>query len=335
MISQAECLAIIRFVRRPGNSISTCALVFGRARGTITAIIRRGGAAKGRRRVSGARQHRAKLAKKIAGRTERRGDRVVPVFPSAMAIARQLKREFGISISRRRVSEDLHMLGGKARVRPKVPTRSVADRRVQRIWCRRNTKVPWRKWAFSDETWVTCNESTSRTMWVFPGGEPLPREFKSKFNIPSVQVWLAFGYGWRGPLVVFPVKTNREGEEKVNFRLDSAGYIRRCLSKVVPLLQKHKCILVQDGARAHVAKAVRAFAKRKGIHLTFDWPPYSPVLNEAEQVNAVFKRRVAEHHPTTMDELIRACQDAWKKIPQSMLNNFVKGFQKKLKEFSK
>lgn len=333
MIGNEECVAIIRFLRR-GNSVSSCSRLFARARGTILGIVRRGGPARNCRRMAPARRHRAKLAKKIASRIERRGDRLVPAFPSAQAIANQLKREFNISVSRRRVSEDLHALGGNSRVRPKVPTRSVADRQVQRNFCRRNLKVPWKKWAFSDETWVTANEGTSRTMWIFPGQNVLPREFKSKFNIPSVQVWLAFGFGWRAPVVVFPMRANRDGESR-SFRLDADSYIRKCLSVTAPLLSKHQSILVQDGARAHVARNVRAYAKRKGLRLTFDWPPYSPVLNQAEPLNAIFKRRVAEYHPRTLDELVAACHAAWRSIPQSMLNNFVAGFQKKLKEFAK
>lgn len=334
VVSDVECAAILRVSRR-GQTISAIARAFARSRTTVTQIVRRGGAVPRRQRgkLTVGRLQRAMLARKVASRTGVKGKRRVPLFPSARAVADQLRKEFKLVVSRRRVAEDMRAVGGKCRVRPKVPTRALADRKSQRAWCRKALGVNWKRWAFSDETWVTCNEGTTRTMWVFDGVDPLPREFKSKFNQACVQVWFAFGHQWRSEIVIFPIKMNRDGESK-NFRLDGADYIRRCLSPTVKLLKKHNSILIQDGARCHVAKNVRAFAKRKGIELTFDWPAYSPVLNEAEQLNAIFKRRVAEHHPTNMEELVAACKRAWKEIPQAMLNRLVKNFQKKLSKYA-
>lgn len=324
----------IKRLHRINNNIALCARLFARSRSTIVKVVRSRAVVARAPRMTPARRKRTLLAKKVAQRSVKRGDRVVPLFPSARSIAAQLKREFRVTVSRRRVAEDLLEVGGKVRVRRKIPTRSPDQLRKRMLWCRRNLGGDTKRWLFSDETWVTGNEATSRTMWTFDGKPALPREFKSRFNIDSCMVWFAFGWDFKSELVVFPQKMNRLGETK-NFRLDGNGYIRRCLSKVSAHLKKTGRVLIQDGARSHVCRQVRGYSKRMGIKLSFDWPPYSPVLNVAEEVNAVFKRRVAEHHPANMDELVSACLQAWDAIPQSMLNSFVSSFQTKLKKYSK
>ena len=333
-VGEKERQAIKRLYRKNKN-ISLCARVFSRSRTTISKVLKsRAVAPKKKPRMTPARRKRALLAKKVARRCVKRGDRVVPQFPSARSIAVQLQREFGVTVSRRRVAEDLVAVGGKVKVRRKIPTRNLSHLKKRMLWCRRNIGGDTKRWLFSDETWVTGNEATSRTMWTFDGSPALPREFKSRFNIDSCMVWFAFGHDFKTELVIFPQKMNRLGETK-NFRLDGNGYIRRCLSKVSAHLKATGRVLIQDGARSHVCRQVRGYAKRMGIKLSFDWPPYSPVLNVAEEVNAVFKRKVAEHHPSSMDELVSACHAAWAAIPQRMLNNFVKSFQTKLKKYSK
>jgi hypothetical protein len=331
-ISEKEKAAMIRHLRRFRN-VSLTSRLFGRSRTTVVAIKHN----KHSVRAPGPRPERirrARKAKEIAKRTKTIKHRTMPMFPSSASIAEQLQKETGIRVSARQIRSDLKLVKGRSRVRPKVPTREAKDISARRSWCRRNLKVPFKRWCFSDETWVTTNEQTCRTCWVFDGEQPLPREFKSRFNIPSCQVWFAFGWDWKSPVVVFPAKMNCDGEVKA-FRLSADSYVRRCLSVVSAHFSNTDKILVQDGARSHVARTVRQYALRKGMNLTFDWPPYSPVLNVAEEVNSIFKQRVAELVPTTLEELVCACHKAWADLPQSILNAFVKSFQDKMKKHGK
>lgn len=270
MLCQAEAQAIKKFCVRTSN-VALTARTFSRSRATVKKVMK-GVAPRNRRgRTSAARQHRVRLARQIARRNGKSGDRIYRLFPSAAAVCRQLAREFGLRVSRRTVQDDLVLAGGKSRVRPKHPTRNVRDRDCVRRFARRNIGVAWTRWCFSDETWVSTNEWYDRQQWIFGAETPFPREIKSRYNIPSCQVWLSFGHNWKGHLEIFPQRMNRDGESKA-FRLSAHDYVRRCLSKVKHHLAGTGKILVQDGARSHVAKSVRGFAAKNDMRLTFDWP---------------------------------------------------------------
>ena len=187
---------------------------------------------------------------------------------------------------------------------------------------------------FVDECWITCNEHTGRWQYCKPGELPHPIERKARWNVASVMIFSAVGYNYKGPLFIFPSKCLDDDGETRQYRLDASRYIKQCLAKISGELtnpRKH-WILLQDGARSHVAKETQAYLKRKGIRWLEDFPPYSPDLNMIESVWKELISAVGEKNPMTMEELMQDAKQAWQDIPQRVINAHCDHWKKALQK---
>lgn len=276
-----------------------------------------------RGRKGGEFKSRAHKCAMIARRTFVKGGKRHPRFPSAPRVAEQLFKEFGIKISSTTVLRDLRSLGWSTRVRPRHPNLTSAPKRLAfaQKWIR-NGRQKARRLVFSDEHYISTNDSSLRTMLVAPRCLPLPREHQRRHNVPHFLIWAAIGFNWRSPLIFFP-KVN---DEEQGWRMNSRSYIRRCLSRVKSHLCKDGVIFMQDGARCHWGKNVVGYMDRSDIAYLVDFPPGSPDLNPIEQLWAVLNRRIAECYPETDEELKAVAIRVWAEIPQQMINNFVESF---------
>lgn len=263
---------------------------------------------------------RRKALVALANQTVRKQHRVFPKFSSAKQLAAAVSRKTGERrLSSRQVARDLHAVGLKPYVRPRWPTRSPKDMRRRVAFAKKNKQIDWKKIVFSDESWLCCNERTGRIHWRPSRGDVLAIERKARWNIPSIMVWAAAGYNYKSDLIIFPAKRSHDGELR-QFRLDAEGYIRRCLSSVVPHLIREKKIFQQDGARSHASKKVTAYLARKRVHLLEEWPPYSPDLNAIERIWHVLQSRVGARCPMTVEELTTVAIEEWKNIPMNVVN---------------
>lgn len=337
MISKPEALAAARLAES-GMSVSRIAVTLRRSRGGVAAAITRA-----RRnvfdRLRPARAPKAVALRRAAAQiaasiSENASGRRFPAFPTAKRVAEELHRVTGVKRHRRTVCRWLRDAGFRSRVRRPVPTRDREELQVKRRFARRylrKSAADLRRICFSDETWLTTAESTGRTQWVPPDTKPIPIEKKSRWNEFSVMVWGCIGIGWRSPLIFLPVKRRSEHGELLAYRLNASDYIRRCLAPIVPDLVKHKKIFQHDGARAHVAKSVVAYFKKKKVQFIPDFPPYSPDLNPIESLWAELKRRVGEYQPRTQEELKEAGKRAWQEIPQRVVDRHVLHFRRALR----
>lgn len=251
------------------------------------------------------------------------GSRKWKTYGSATALRRALAARYDIKVSTRTVQRDLLAMGKHPRVRRPIPTRDRQELAVKRAFAREHRNTDAKTIAFSDESWITCNECTGRIEWVKKNQKPFPMERRARWNTPSAMVWACVGHNYKSSLIVFPSRME-DGEGQLRtFRLDATNYVRRCLSVVAPTLLRRKLILQQDGARSHVAKRTKAYLARKKLPYLKNWPPYSPDLNMIEPLWKELNCRIGALCPQSQAELLRAAKKAWKALPQSVINAHV------------
>lgn len=269
----------------------------------------------------------------IARETTRVGHLEFPTYGSAKAISFCLKRKHKICISARTVTRDLRTSGFVSLVRRPVPTRSAADAAKRKAFAKEWAKRSAKRLIFVDEAWISCNENSGRQMWVDRSknrrARPLPLERRNRFNVASVQVFGAVGWNYKSKLVILP-RTHNHGEESAKWTLNGSGYIQRCLSKISKDLASPR-VLLQDGSRAHCNKVVKAYLQRKSIQEAAGYPPNSPDYNIIEMIWSTLKRGIGSRAPLTLAQLQHAATEAWNAIPQRIINNHVRHFERLMK----
>ena len=275
------------------------------------------------------------LAKQV--KTEK--GRKTPVYSSAVLIKAGLEKTAKIKASRSTVSRDLKRAGYKSYVRPVHPfdAKASAKNRCafanQKLLFKPADAPIWKGLIFVDETFLDTNDRTSKTQYVPKGKTQLlvPRIVKNRFNVPHLQIFAAVGYNFRSEIIV--VDGKKDEDNKV-IRLNADRYVRCCLSKLKSELQKKGKMLVQDGARCHIAKNVMAYLQRNKIETLPKWPAYSPDLNPIENVWKLLNVALAQRTAgiTTVDELKKAVVEAWNSLPQATINNLVLSFRSRLQK---
>lgn len=276
-----------------------------------------------------------KILKKLVMETATVNGRTYPVFGSARQLAEGLFQKSGLALGTRQVTRHLHAVHLTPYVRRPAPTREPkeVERRVafaKKMLKEHPSHSFWKRLVFSDETWVSTSERSTRVQWAANRQQVFPTEKKCRWNIPSAQIWTCCGVNWRGPVVFFPAKRVHPDGDTVPFRLDSARYIRKCLALVAPEMARRRSVYVQDGAKAHSSAATRRYLNRKHVDVVGDWPSSSPDLNCMEMIWNDLKRGIGRRHPSTLQELEAAATAAWAEIPSSVLNNHVLSFRAKL-----
>lgn len=273
---------------------------------------------------------RRKLVKKLAGQRRFVNGRELPMNPSIQCVQMAMVRH-GYTVSRGTVHSDL-VATSDVRVRPLTPFEGTASYEARQALKIAHGRTRARRFVFSDEHFITTNDHTTRTMWVpkakqgQPKAKAIPRVRKSRFNVPSVMIWASIGYNLKGPLVFIDKRKTEEGK---TLGMNADRYIRICLSKLVPLLRDDQ-IFMQDGARPHVSKKTMQYLERKGVKVLENWPAYSPDLNPIENIWHYLDKQIAEHVPRTLADLKRTASYEWAKMPQSMINDYVLSFKKRL-----
>ncbi len=331
MISAFEAGQILEAYKRASN-ISAVAKQFKRCRETVRRIVLRGRAPNYTPRpVPHAIALRRLQVKALAAKVSQVGDWRFPTFGSARQIRNELHLRTGKRWSRRTIIRDLRDVGLFPHVRRRVPTRRLKDVAKRRAFAATARRLSTNLLCFSDETWMTCNERTGRIQWTPRGVPALPLERKARWNIPSVMVWGVIGVGYRSKVVILPSRRLDDGELRV-FRLDSKAYIRRCLSTCANELRQQGRIFVQDGARAHAAKATREYLDKKQVNWVQNWPPYSPDLNPIESFWKDLADAVGEQCPQTTPQLVEAVKKAWNEMPQWKIDAHVNSFRQRIRD---
>jgi len=242
-------------------------------------------------------------------------------FPSANSIARECTR-LGIKCSATTVRSDLKAMGFVARKRQKAQKLYPSDPATRLHFCK--TVALNADYQFCDEKIFDRNDHSCQYEWCEDQQDPSVME-RERWS-PKVHVWGMIGIGVK-ELVVLP-----EGS------INAAKYKLHVLQRVVvPTLTRLKAagrnpVFVQDGARPHTAHANINYLVSKLINILRNWPPRSPDLNPIENLWAHIQRLVSERGPSDTEELKKFVVDVWNKIPQSVIDDYVRSFAGRVKE---
>ena len=151
-----------------------------------------------------------------------------------------------------------------------------------------------------NETALTCNE---------------------KF-IDSVMFWGAIGLDYKSPLIL--CSNGMDGNEYISI-INNSKMTETCDMKH----GRYKCFFMQDGAPCHNAQIVSNFFYSK-CKLIPGWPPNSPDLNPIEMVWAIIKKRLKKIQIRSKDELIEQVYEVWNSLDQSMINNLIRDFNRRI-----
>ena len=169
---------------------------------------------------------------------------------------------------------------------------------------------------WSDEKWFVVDDQTKKS-WVFPSRERL--EVTVHAHPLKVMVRGGISKFGRCPLYIFDGNVN--SEQYIRALTHCKSWIRSN-PKCPPLC---KVVLQQDNARPHVSKETQKAAKRLGIHILPNWPPYSPDLNPIEHMWSLMVPIVDTFAPDTIPKLKEAVLMAWDMVSQENVDALVYG----------
>ena len=176
---------------------------------------------------------------------------------------------------------------------------------------------------WSDEKWFVVDANTKKT-WVFPSRERM--EVVKHSHPIKVMVWGAFSTFGRCPLYFFVDNVN--AKQYIEVLKHFKAWIRT--DTACPQLKN--VILQQDNAKPHVSKDTHAAAKRLGIKILPNWPPYSPDLNPIEHMWSMMVPIVDSLRPKTIDDLQAAISTAWSTVTQEQVDTLVCTVYKRFKK---
>lgn len=343
--------AVLRAQKRGQISISAIARSEKASRRTVSVIVaalqkgesvleaRRRDMDKARRASSEAKKKliaRRKQVVALATKVKTQAGRKTPAFPSTSLIASELGKTEQ-RVHRSTVFRDLRIQKLHVYVRPVHPfnEKESADKRFKfackKMLMQKATADVWKKLTFVDETFVDTNDRTSKTQWIRQGYHQLliPRVVKNRFNVPHFQLFAAIGYNYKSGIVFIEGKKDDDGKVE---RLNASRYIRWCLSKIRDRLKQPGHMLVQDGARCHIAKEVVKYMENQDIEALPGWPSYSPDLNPIENCWKILAAEIAKDVAgvVNVEELKEVVVRAWDRIPMSIINNLVLSFRDRL-----
>lgn len=122
----------------------------------------------------------------------------------------------------------------------------------------------------------------------------------------------------------------------------SARSILNVLQSELPTILEPGNIFMQDNARVHTAVLVqdwlRDFTQENGCEI-LGWPPYSPDLNPIENVWALLKEKIIQHHPeledmTINDHLLNCLETAavecWEEFEQDLFYHLLTSMPRRI-----
>ena len=244
-------------------------------------------------------------------------------FHSCRLIAEEYLRRFGEAVSRQMVLRDLKAREVHSVSRPQGVQFTVDDAERRCKFSRhlrsemRRGRLHASSLLFSDEKWANTNDHGLPYEFVRPGEAPTRRCY-TKYAA-SLRMWGLIGVGVK--LLIF-----LPSEQSVT----SESYIRNSLSPALSILRRGGKVFMQDGARAHTARATMDWLRANGVKVLGNWPARSPDLNPIETMWAIVQAKVAARMPSDDTELQQYWREEWNAVPQHVVDDLVLSFRGRL-----
>lgn len=246
----------------------------------------------------------------------------------------------GISVAKRTLSRLFKLHGISNWISKRRPRLSKTASKERLKFARLHRNRDWKTTMFSDETSVERG-SGNNAVWVF-------RKPSQKWDLPMIDTqsihkglsqmfWGCFWWNGRSKLI------DMRRDHQANKRGYSAlSYLSTLEDGFIDIYQPGYTFM-QDNAPIHKALVTQEWLESHGVEV-MDWPPYSPDLNPIEHLWWALKRMVYHLHPelekeggskAAIERFIVACQEAWDKLPQSLLNDMLESMPRRVEAVRK
>lgn len=246
---------------------------------------------------------------------------------SAPKLAQEVKTVFNKEVSASTIRNILRQNGFNGRVSRKKPYVNALNRK-RRVQFARNHENHdynfWKPFIFADESKYNIFGSDGRTMvWRKTNDELNPLNIRGtvKFGGGSVMVWGCMSYYGVGPLVF------------IESIMDHKMYLQILRGNMRPYAHRMGIAdtfsFYQDNDPKHKAIAVQKWLGSNCPNLV-NTPAQSPDLNPIENLWSFLESKIRNHPITNKEELKKALQEEWAKIPLDYVQGLVESMPRRL-----
>ncbi len=108
--------------------------------------------------------------------------------------------------------------------------------------------------------------------------------------------------------------------------MNAEKYIKVLEQHMLPsrqsLLQGMPCVFQQDNAKPHTAAITTAWLRSRRVRV-LNWPACSPDLSPIENICCIFKWKICQRRPRTLQQMETYIRQEWDQIPTPKLQKLI------------